>query len=51
MEFFNIPVVSENKGVRKGDWALTHPPLQLDVVKNFITCANEINCFSILFAC
>ena len=26
-------------------------PLELDILQNFITCAKEINCFRILFAC
>ena len=26
-------------------------PLELDILQNFITCAQEINCFRILFAC
>ena len=28
-----------------------NPPLSLIFYENFITCANEINCFRILFAC
>jgi len=27
------------------------PLLELDILQNFITCAKEINCFRILFAC
>jgi len=27
------------------------PPLKLDILQNFITCAKEINCFRIIFAC
>jgi len=27
------------------------PPLEHDLLQNFITCAKEINCFRILFAC
>jgi len=26
-------------------------PLELDILQNFITCAKEINCFRIVFAC
>jgi len=26
-------------------------PLELHILQNFITCAKEINCFRILFAC
>jgi len=38
-----------SKGVRKGVGVKT--PLELDILQNFITCAKEINCFRILFAC
>ena len=34
----------------RGGLGLT-PPLDLDILQNFITCAKEINCFRILFAC
>ena len=37
------------KGVRKG--GEVKKTLELDILQNFITCANEINCFCILFAC
>jgi len=36
------------KGVRTGGLGLK-PLLELDILKNFITCAKEINCFHILF--
>jgi len=39
-----------NKGVRKGGVGVKSP-FELDILQNFITCANEINCFRILFAC
>jgi len=35
------------KGVRKGGLGLK-PTLELDIFKNVITCAKEINCFRIL---
>ena len=34
----------------KGGLGLT-PPLELDILQNFVTCAKEINCFHIFFAC
>jgi len=34
-----------------GVLGLNPPPLELDILQNFITCAKEINCFRILFAC
>ena len=40
-----------DKGVRKGGLGVNPPPLELDIWENFITCANEINYFRILFAC
>jgi len=39
------------KGVRKGGFGVKTPLLELDILQNFITCAKEINCFRILFAC
>ena len=40
------------KGVRKGGQLVwVNPPLSLIFYENFITCAKEINCFRILFAC
>jgi len=41
--------ISLTKGVRKGGGLKS--PLELDILQNFITCAKEINCFRILFAC
>jgi len=38
------------KGVRKGGLGV-NPPLSLIFYENFITCAKEVNCFRILFAC
>jgi len=38
------------KGVRKGG-AGVKPPFSLIFYEKFITCAKEINCFRILFAC
>ena len=39
------------KGVRKGGGLGLTPPLELDNLQSFITCAKEINCFRTLFAC
>ena len=39
------------KGVRKEGGFGVNPPLELDILQNFITCTKEINCFRILFAC
>jgi len=39
------------KGVRKGGVGVKPPPLELDILRKLITCAKEINCFRILFAC
>jgi len=39
------------KGVCKGVIWGWNPPLSLIFYKNFITCAQEINCFRIPFAC
>jgi len=39
------------KGVRKGFFGVNPPPLSLIFYKIFITCAKEIKCFRILFAC
>jgi len=45
-------VISLNaKGVRKGRVLGLKTPLEHDILQNFITCAKEINCFRILFAC
>jgi len=41
----------KTKGVRKGRRFGLNPPLELDVLQNFITCATEMNCFRILVAC
>jgi len=40
-----------DKGVRKEGGLGLKPLLELDILQNFITCAKEINCFRILFAC
>ena len=40
-----------NKGVRKGGGLGLNPRLELDILQIFITCAKEIKCFRILFAC
>ena len=45
----DLATVQASKGVRKGGLGLT--PFSLICYKNFNTCANEINCFHILFAC
>jgi len=34
-----------------GCFGVNPPPLELDILQNFITCAKEINCFRILFVC
>jgi len=39
------------KGVRKGRVLGLKPPLEHNILQNFITYAKEINCFRILFAC
>jgi len=39
------------KGVRKRGGLGLKKTLELDILQNFITCAKEINCFRILFAC
>jgi len=39
-----------HKGVRKG-FGIKPPPLNLIFYKNFVTCAKDINCFPIIFAC
>jgi len=44
-------VILDIKGVRKGVGVGVNPPLELDILQNFIACAKEINCFRILFAC
>jgi len=41
---------TQPKGVHKGGLGL-NLPLSLTFYKNFITCAKEMNCFRILFAC
>jgi len=48
--YFNQGPHIECKGARKGV-GVNPPPLELDILQNFITCAKEINCFRILFAC
>jgi len=41
-----------SQGRTQGELGLgLKPPLELDILQNFITCAKEINCFRILFAC
>jgi len=49
------PIFSDSgdiiKGVRKGKVLGLNPPLEHDILQNFITYAKEINCFRILFAC
>jgi len=40
-----------NKGVRKGGFGVNNIPFTLICYKNFITCAKDINCLRILFAC
>jgi len=40
------------KGVRKrGGFGVKNPTFSLIFYEKFITCAKEINCFRILFAC
>ena len=41
---------SNNQGRTQGELGLKHP-LRWIFYKNFVTCAKEINCFRILFAC
>jgi len=43
--------VVKHKGVGKGGIGVKPTPLSLIFYKNFITCAKEINCFRIHFAC
>jgi len=43
--------IEKGKGVRKGEGLGLKSPLSLIFYKNFITCAKDINCFRILFAC
>jgi len=40
-----------HKCVRKGGIEVNPPPLSLIFYENFITCAKEITCFRVLFAC
>jgi len=47
----SVTTHSLSKGVRKGRGFGVKFPLQLDTLQNFITCAKEINCFRMLFAC
>ena len=44
-------LVQQCKGVRKGRGLVLKPPFSLIFYEKFITCAKEINCFCILFAC
>jgi len=43
--------VASVQGRTQGGGLGLKPPLELDILQNFITCVKEINCFRILFAC
>jgi len=51
LSFFLKRTATITKGVRKGRVLGLNPPLEHDILQNFITYAKEINCFRILFAC
>jgi len=40
-----------NQERTQGEGFGVNPPLEHDILQNFITYAKEINCFRILFAC
>jgi len=44
-------VLGWRQGRTQGGLVGLKTPLELDILQNFITCAKEINCFRILFAC
>jgi len=50
-KFESIQLQREEQGRMQGGGGVKTPPLELDILQNFITCAKEINCFRILFAC
>ena len=48
---YNSDVDGKHKGVRKGGRFGVNDPFSLIFYEKLITCAKEINCFRILFAC
>jgi len=44
-------MVHIKQGRAQGRGLGLNPPLERDILQNFITCVEGINCFRILFAC